>query len=59
MPPTQRLKYIAWDIAAANKQRNKDVIGFLEDIAEEGLAETNFFHSGPEPAWYALNVEPE
>ncbi|KAM0793180.1 hypothetical protein ACM66B_000653 [Microbotryomycetes sp. NB124-2] len=52
-----RINYIAWDIAAANKQRDKDVIGILEDIAEESLERTNFFHSGPEPYWYALHAE--
>lgn len=40
-------------------RRDKDVIGILEDIAEESLESTNFFHSGPEPTWYALNPEAE
>ena len=41
------------------RRRDKDVIGILEDIAEESLESTNFFHSGPEPNWYALNPEAE
>ncbi|KAK4058088.1 phosphatidylinositol-3,5-bisphosphate 5-phosphatase [Microbotryomycetes sp. JL221] len=59
LPQEHRIHYIAWDIAAANKQRDKDVIGILEDIAEETLERTNFFHSGPEPSWYALNQDPD
>ncbi|KAK4705453.1 phosphatidylinositol 3,5-bisphosphate 5-phosphatase, partial [Phenoliferia sp. Uapishka_3] len=55
LPADQHIKYNAWDLAAANKQRDKDVIGVLEDIAEEALESTNFFHTGPEPSWYALN----
>ena len=40
-------------------RRDKDVIGILEDIAEEALESTNFFHTGPEPSWYALNRDAE
>lgn len=35
------------------------MIGILEDIAEESLEGTNFFHSGPEPTWYSLNGDGE
>lgn len=34
------------------------MIGFLEDIAEEALESTKFFHSGPEPSGYQLHPEP-
>lgn len=40
-------------------RRDKDVIGILEDIAEESLEKTSFFHSGAEPTWYALNGDAE
>lgn len=30
-------------------RKKRDVIGYLEDIAEESLEMTKFFHSGPEP----------
>lgn len=40
-------------------RRDKDVIGILEDIAEESLESTHFFHTGPEPVSYALNHDPE
>lgn len=30
-------------------RKKKDVIGYLEDIAEESIDLTKFFHSGPEP----------
>jgi hypothetical protein len=33
-----------------------DVIGVLEDIAEEVLETTKFFHSGPEPAAYSMQA---
>lgn len=42
-----------------SNRRDKDVIGILEDIAEESLERTNFFHSGPEPTWYALHADQE
>lgn len=31
-----------------------DVIGVLEDIAEDVMETTRFFHSGPEPASLAM-----
>lgn len=43
----------------SNYRRDKDVIGILEDIAEASLADTKFFHTGPEPTWYALNGDVE
>ncbi|MCO5556969.1 hypothetical protein L7F22_010524 [Adiantum nelumboides] len=49
LPSDKRLRYIAWDMSRASKSRDQDVIGVLEDIAEETVAATNFFHSGPEP----------
>lgn len=30
-------------------RKTQDVISYLEDIAEESIQETGFFHSGPEP----------
>jgi hypothetical protein len=50
LPLNKRLQYIAWDMSRASKSRDQDVIGVLEDIAEETLNATKFFHSGPEPA---------
>lgn len=40
-------------------RRDKDVIGILEDIAEESMERTNFFHSGAEPTLYSLHHEEE
>lgn len=34
-----------------------DVIGVLEDIAEEVLETTKFFHSGPEPVAYSMQTD--
>jgi hypothetical protein len=48
-PPTEKkLRYIAWDMARASKS-DQDVIAVLENIAEEVIQTTGFFHSGPEP----------
>ena len=35
------------------------MIGYLEDIAEESIQMTGFFHSGPEPFSHALDIEAE
>ncbi|KDN48439.1 hypothetical protein K437DRAFT_290418 [Tilletiaria anomala UBC 951] len=53
LPEEKKLKYIAWDMSRASKSRDQDVIGVLEDIAEETIENTKFFHSGPEPASFA------
>ncbi|SCV68789.1 BQ2448_910 [Microbotryum intermedium] len=57
LPEEHKIEYIAWDLAAANKRRDKDVIGVLEDIAEESLAKTKFFHTGPEPTWFKIHPD--
>ncbi|CAB4378561.1 unnamed protein product [Rhizophagus irregularis] len=50
--PDKCLKYIAWDMSKARKG-DDDVVDLMEGFAEEYLADTGFFHSGPE-AW--INV---
>ncbi|KAJ3004687.1 phosphatidylinositol-3,5-bisphosphate 5-phosphatase [Thoreauomyces humboldtii] len=54
LPADGKIKYIAWDMARASKSHDQDVIGVLENLAEEVLATTEFFHSGPEPYVNAL-----
>ncbi|KAG9014934.1 phosphatidylinositol-3,5-bisphosphate 5-phosphatase [Tulasnella sp. 427] len=49
LPEDKKIIYRAWDMSQAYKQKKKDVIGYLEDIAEESIDMTKFFHSGPEP----------
>ena len=49
-----KIRYIAWDMARSSKSESQDVIGILEDLAEEVLQTTGFFHSGPEPYANAL-----
>lgn len=46
LPPeaNKKLRYIAWDMAQATKTKSQDVIGILEDIAEESIQLTGFFH---------------
>ncbi|KAJ3086360.1 phosphatidylinositol-3,5-bisphosphate 5-phosphatase, partial [Quaeritorhiza haematococci] len=54
LPADKKIRYIAWDMARASKSNDQDVIGVLEDLAEEVLSTTGFFHSGPEPYVNAL-----
>ncbi|PWN45152.1 hypothetical protein IE81DRAFT_320325 [Ceraceosorus guamensis] len=54
LPDDKQIKYIAWDMSRASKSQDQDVIGVLEDIAEDTVESTRFFHSGPEP--YAFEV---
>ncbi|KAI0351616.1 hypothetical protein OH77DRAFT_1429434 [Trametes cingulata] len=49
LPPEKRMIYRAWDMARAYKEKTQDVISYLEDIAEESIQMTGFFHTGPEP----------
>ncbi|WFD36768.1 phosphatidylinositol-3,5-bisphosphate 5-phosphatase [Malassezia cuniculi] len=55
LPVDRRIKYIAWDMSRASKSRDQDVIGTLERIASETLADTRFFHSGPPPPFRDLS----
>ncbi|KAK6908776.1 polyphosphoinositide phosphatase [Kwoniella mangroviensis CBS 8886] len=47
LPEGKKMTYIAWDMAQAAKSGHQDVMGVLEDICEEALQATNFFHGGP------------
>jgi hypothetical protein len=42
-----------------SSRKTQDVISYLEDIAEESLQMTGFFHSGPEPYSHYLRDEEE
>ncbi|EIW71658.1 hypothetical protein TREMEDRAFT_27142 [Tremella mesenterica DSM 1558] len=46
LPEGKKMVYIAWDMAQATKNGHQDIMGVLEDICEESLAATNFFHGG-------------
>jgi len=66
--------YRAWDMSRAYKEsvlaalgflhpltqarKTQDVISYLEDIAEESIQTTGFFHSGPEPYSHVEESEP-
>ncbi|OMJ17462.1 Polyphosphoinositide phosphatase [Smittium culicis] len=43
-----KLLYIRWDMSRAKNNREDDVLEILEEIAEESLSLTGFFHNGPE-----------
>ncbi|GLB44123.1 putative sacI homology domain containing protein [Lyophyllum shimeji] len=49
LPKEKRMVYRAWDMSRAYKEKTQDVISYLEDIAEESIQMTGFFHSGSEP----------
>lgn len=40
-------------------RKTQDVISYLEDIAEESIEMTGFFHTGPEPYSHFLQNESE
>lgn len=56
LPAGEKIRYIAWDMSRASKEHGQDVIGVLEDIAQETLETTHFFHSGPEPSAVRLHA---
>ncbi|KAJ3557105.1 hypothetical protein NM688_g1653 [Phlebia brevispora] len=57
LPPENKMVYRAWDMSRAYKEKTQDVIGYLEDVAEESIQMTGFFHSGPEPYYHWLKSE--
>ncbi|KZT52574.1 hypothetical protein CALCODRAFT_502129 [Calocera cornea HHB12733] len=56
LPEDHKMIYRAWDMSQASKKK-QDVIGYLEDLAEESIQMTGFFHSGPEPESHRLRGE--
>lgn len=46
------------ELTKANR-KTQDVISYLEDIAEESIEMTGFFHTGPEPYSHYLQTESE
>ncbi|CAG8541334.1 8999_t:CDS:10 [Ambispora leptoticha] len=54
--PEKSIVYKAWDMSKAKKSA-EDVLGHLENFAEEFIADTGFFHSGPEPYINVLRRE--
>ena len=54
LPEKDRMRYVSWDMSAAKKSRKRDgdnvVMEFLDQVGQEQLGLTGFFHSGPEPA---------
>ncbi|KIJ60428.1 hypothetical protein HYDPIDRAFT_98752 [Hydnomerulius pinastri MD-312] len=49
LPEDKKMVYRAWDMSRAYKEKTQDVISYLEDIAEESIQMTGFFHTGFEP----------
>ncbi|KUJ07026.1 uncharacterized protein LY89DRAFT_602159 [Mollisia scopiformis] len=46
LPADKKIIHKAWDMSRASKSRDQDVIGTLENIAEEVVTTTSFFHNG-------------
>ncbi|TDL16362.1 hypothetical protein BD410DRAFT_816753 [Rickenella mellea] len=59
LPEGKKMIYRAWDMSRAYKEKTQDVIGYLEDLAEEAISATGFFHSGPEPTSHLLRNDPD
>ncbi|KAI0340121.1 hypothetical protein BDW22DRAFT_1379536 [Trametopsis cervina] len=59
LPKDKKMIYRAWDMSRAYKEKTQDVIGYLEDLAEESIMSTGFFHSGGEPYSHFLRSEAE
>ncbi|KAH8107843.1 polyphosphoinositide phosphatase [Cristinia sonorae] len=59
LPPDKKMVYRPWDMSRAYKEKTQDVISYLEDLAEESIQLTGFFHSGPEPYARFLRSEVE
>lgn len=57
LPLHRKMVYRAWDMSRAYKEKTQDVIGYLEDVAEESIQMTGFFHSGPEPYSHWIKSE--
>ncbi|KAH0579741.1 hypothetical protein H2248_002578 [Termitomyces sp. 'cryptogamus'] len=57
LPADKKMVYRAWDMSRAYKEKTQDVISYLEDIAEESIQMTGFFHSGPEPYSHFIPVD--
>ncbi|KAG0143743.1 hypothetical protein CROQUDRAFT_660821, partial [Cronartium quercuum f. sp. fusiforme G11] len=51
------LCYIGFDMSAAQRSRQVDVISYLGGVAEEVIEKTKFFHSGSEPKWKLFETE--
>ncbi|KAJ2825337.1 phosphatidylinositol-3,5-bisphosphate 5-phosphatase [Coemansia erecta] len=48
LPRGKKIRYLAWDMSRAKKNRQEDVLAILEVIAEETLTLTGYFHNGGE-----------
>ncbi|KAI5993402.1 SacI homology domain-containing protein [Pisolithus marmoratus] len=52
LPEGKKMVYRAWDMSRAYKEKKQDVISYLEDLAEESIQMTGFFHTGSEPYFH-------
>ncbi|PGH02451.1 mannosyl-oligosaccharide alpha-1,2-mannosidase [Blastomyces parvus] len=46
LPEDKKILYKAWDMSRASKSHDQDVIGTLENIAEDIIPKTGFFRNG-------------
>ncbi|KAI9571915.1 SacI homology domain-containing protein [Boletus coccyginus] len=56
LPDDKKIVYRAWDMSRAYKEKTQDVISYLEDLAEESIQMTGFFHTGAEPFSHCLQT---
>ncbi|CAG7855197.1 Polyphosphoinositide phosphatase; AltName: Full=Phosphatidylinositol 3,5-bisphosphate 5-phosphatase; AltName: Full=SAC domain-containing protein 3 [Serendipita indica DSM 11827] len=59
LPEDKKMVWRAYDMAQMYREKDKDVISYLEDLAEEAISKTGFFHSGPEPYAHKMKGDDE
>ncbi|KAI8457455.1 SacI homology domain-containing protein [Phakopsora pachyrhizi] len=57
LPSPDLLEYNGFDMSAAQRSRQVDVISYLTGVAEEVIHKTKFFHSGPEPRYRLFETD--
>ncbi|PLW43090.1 hypothetical protein PCANC_03792 [Puccinia coronata f. sp. avenae] len=57
LPEPASLEFSSFDMSAAQRSRQVDVISYLSGVAEEVIEKTKFFHSGPDPNYKLFQSE--
>ncbi|KAH9456078.1 hypothetical protein Pst134EB_012288 [Puccinia striiformis f. sp. tritici] len=57
LPEPSHLEFSSFDMSAAQRSRQVDVISYLSGVAEEVIEKTKFFHSGPDPNYKLFQSE--
>lgn len=57
LPDPTQLEFCSFDMSAAQRSRQVDVISYLSGVAEEVIEKTKFFHSGHDPNYKLFQSE--